>query len=92
MTFNVHQAKTNFSKLLRRVSGGSDVTIAKAGVPIARLVRIDPEHSRRPLGLDRGLFEVPEDFDAPLPDDILDAFEGAVPKVRAKKKVRRLPR
>jgi prevent-host-death family protein len=72
---NVHEAKTHFSKLLARVERGEEVLIARAGAPIARLV---PE-KRRPapvFGADRGKLTVPEDFDAPLPDDLLAAFEG----------------
>lgn len=72
---NVHEAKTHFSKLLARVEQGEEVLIARAGTPVARLV---PER-RRPapvFGGDRGKLVVPEDFDAPLPADILAAFEG----------------
>jgi antitoxin (DNA-binding transcriptional repressor) of toxin-antitoxin stability system len=63
-----------------RVAGGEEVTIARAGVPIARLVCVQPERLRRPLDLDRGVYEVPEDFDAPLPAEILAAFSGKPPK------------
>ena len=72
---NVHQAKTQLSRLLRRVQAGEEIVIARAGVPVARLVPVE-RAGRRRLGQDRGVFEVPEDFDAPLPDDLLDAFEG----------------
>ncbi len=70
----VHEAKTHFSKLLRRVAAGEEIVIAKRGKPIARLVPIEAE-GERILGRDRGLFDVPEDFDAPLPDEVLRAFE-----------------
>ncbi len=73
---NIHQAKTHLSRLLQRVAGGEEITIARAGVPIARLVSVEPERVRRPLDLDRGVYEVPEDFDAPLPAEILAAFNG----------------
>jgi len=71
----VHEAKTHLSRLLRRVSAGEEIVIARGGEPIARLV---PVHSRerRVLGRDRGAFEVPEDFDAPLPPEIIEAFES----------------
>jgi prevent-host-death family protein len=72
---NIHEAKTHFSKLLRRVAAGDEVIIAKAGRPIAKIVRIDSERPRR-FGTDRDVFEVPEDFDAPLPEDLLDDFES----------------
>ena len=71
---NVHEAKTHLSRLLMRVAQGEEIVIAKAGKPIARLVPVEPK-SRRILGQDRGLFEVPEDFNAPLPDDLQAHFE-----------------
>ncbi|MGH2675627.1 MAG: type II toxin-antitoxin system Phd/YefM family antitoxin [Actinomycetota bacterium] len=70
----VHEAKTHLSRLLRRVAAGEEIVIARGGRPVARLVPIsDPR--RRELGRDRGLYEVPEDFDAPLPDEVLERFE-----------------
>jgi len=63
---NIHQAKTQLSDLLRRVAAGEEVIIARAGTPVARLVPIEAP-ARRLLGLDEGLYVVPEDFDAPLP-------------------------
>lgn len=61
------------SALLRRVAAGEEITITSGGKPVARLV---PTHAprERALGRDRQLFEVPDDFDAPLPDDVLEAF------------------
>ncbi len=76
MEVNVHQAKTHLSRLLRRITEGEEVIIARAGVPIARLVSIEPTKAPRPLDLDKGVFEVPEDFDNPLPPDLLAAFEA----------------
>ena len=73
---NVHEAKTHFSKLLARVEKGQEILISRAGKPVARLV---PHEVSRPaplFGGDRGKFAVPDDFDAPLPDDVLAAFEG----------------
>jgi prevent-host-death family protein len=72
---NVHQAKTHLSRLLRRVAAGEEVLISRAGRPVARLVPVK-ERKPRQLGLDRALFEVPEDFDAPLPEEVLRAFEA----------------
>lgn len=73
---NVHEAKTHFSKLLARVEKGHEVLISRAGKPVARLVP-HREKTRAPqFGADRGKFVVPDDFDAPLPDDLLAAFEG----------------
>lgn len=73
---NIHQAKTHFSELVARVERGQEVVIARAGKPVARLV---PHETRRPapvFGADRGKFTVPEDFDSPLPDEVLATFEG----------------
>ena len=73
MDVNVHEAKTHLSRLLERVSLGEEVTIMKAGKPVARLVPVEKPH-RRQLGWAAGEFVVPEDFDAPLPADLEDSF------------------
>lgn len=70
----VHEAKTHLSRLLDDVAAGEEVVITRRGEEIASLVPRRPK--KRQLGLDEGRFVVPEDFDAPLPDDLLDAFEG----------------
>lgn len=71
----VHEAKTHLSRLLLRVAAGEEVVIARGGRPVARLVPI-VEQRQRELGRDRGLFEVPDDFDAPLPAEVLAGFES----------------
>jgi prevent-host-death family protein len=81
---NTHEAKTRFSRLLRRVAAGEEITIANRGVPVARLVPIVAKPGARRLGTMRGLV-VFDDFDAPLPDELLDLFEGKKPR-RAKKR------
>jgi prevent-host-death family protein len=73
---NVHEAKTHFSKLLARVEKGQEVLISRAGKPVARLVPHAVTAAAPVFGGDRGKLVVPEDFDAPLPSDVLDAFEG----------------
>jgi prevent-host-death family protein len=72
---NVHEAKTQLSKLLQRVEAGEEIIIARGGRPVARLVPIDTA-PKRLLGVDRGVFEVPADFDEPLPAALLSEFEG----------------
>jgi len=72
--YNVHEAKTQLSKLLERVAAGEEVIIAKSGVPVARLVPAAPVPAR-PLGTEKGRVFIADDFDAPLPKDILKAFE-----------------
>jgi len=74
-TVNIHQAKTHFSKLIERVLAGEQVTIARAGRPVARLVPLPPTVARRSPGSARGLIEIGDDFEAPLPDDIRRTFE-----------------
>jgi prevent-host-death family protein len=74
-TYNVHQAKTHLSELLERVADGEDVVIARAGVPVARLVPVVLPDAARPLGTEKGRLVVADDFDAPLPQDVLDSFE-----------------
>lgn len=74
-TVNIHEAKTHLSRLLARVLEGEEITIAKSGRPIARLVAIESPAQKRVLGQDRGLFEVPDDFDDALPEDVLASFE-----------------
>ncbi|HEY6263831.1 MAG TPA: type II toxin-antitoxin system Phd/YefM family antitoxin [Candidatus Acidoferrum sp.] len=83
---NTHEAKTQFSRLLRRVAAGEEITIANRGVPVARLVPVPSEKAERVLGIFRGQFTVPDDFDAPLPDDLLGLFEGRKPKRTRKSK------
>ncbi|HUP66568.1 MAG TPA: type II toxin-antitoxin system Phd/YefM family antitoxin [Thermoanaerobaculia bacterium] len=70
----VHEAKTHLSRLLRRVALGEEILISRGGEPIARLVPATLG-KKRTLGIDRGLYEVPDDFDAPLPDDVIADFE-----------------
>ena len=74
MTVNVHEAKTKLSELLRRVEDGEEVIIARAGVPAARLTAYTVPADRRELGFFRGLASVPNDFNEPLSDEIVDSF------------------
>jgi prevent-host-death family protein len=75
-TINVHAAKTQLSRLLDAATAGEEVIIARAGKPVARLVPVGQDAPPRRLGALAGRLRVPVDFDAPLPDDILDEFEG----------------
>ena len=70
----MHEARTTLSALLRRVATGEEITINSGGKPVAKLVPIQ-RASPRVFGQDRGKFTVPDDFDAPLPDDVLNDFE-----------------
>ena len=73
---NIHEAKTHFSKLIDAVARGEEIVIARAGKPAARLVPIEPARPERKPGALKGKIHVPEDFDAPLPDTLLEAFRG----------------
>jgi prevent-host-death family protein len=76
LTVNIHEAKTQFSKLIARVEAGEEIVIARDGAPVARLVAIRQPASKRISGRDRDLFSVPEDFDEPMPEDTLNEFES----------------
>ncbi len=73
-TVGVHEAKTTLSQLLKRVAAGEEIIISNGGRPVARLVAV-PSQPGRELGFDRAAFVVPEDFDAPLPDQFYDLFQ-----------------
>jgi prevent-host-death family protein len=74
---NVHAAKTHLSRLLEDAAAGEEIVIAKAGKPVAKLVPLSPaKPGKRRLGILGGRINLPDDFDAPLPQEILDAFEG----------------
>ncbi len=71
---NIHYAKTHLSRLLERVLLGEEITIAKAGKPVARLVPLTARPHRRIPGSARGKIYIADDFDAPLPEEVLKAF------------------
>jgi prevent-host-death family protein len=73
-TVNVHEAKTHLSRLLADVERGAEVTIARAGRPIARLVPAQAP-GKRELGLERGQIWISPDFDDPMPEDWLDEWD-----------------
>jgi prevent-host-death family protein len=75
-TVNLHAAKTHLSRLVDEVAAGNEVVIAKHGKPMARLVPLAVEPERRVLGRLTGKIRIPDDFDAPLPDEVLKLFNG----------------
>lgn len=75
-TVNIHEAKTQFSKLIEAVSHGEEIVIAKAGKPAAKLVPVQTSKPIRKPGALKGKMRIAADFDAPLPDDLQAAFEG----------------
>lgn len=73
---NLYDAKTNLSSLVDRAADGEEIVIAKSGRPMARLVPLDRRTAPRRLGILAGQVHVAPNFDHPLPDDVLAAFEG----------------
>jgi len=73
---NTHEAKTNLSRLLDEVEKGEEIIIAKANRPVARLIPYREAKPRRRPGLLKGKVRVADDFDAPLPEEIVRAFEA----------------
>lgn len=71
---NIHEAKTQMSKLVDRAQSGEEFIIAKAGKPVARIVPL--EKIKRKLGILDGKIQIPDNFNAPLPDEVLAQFEG----------------
>ena len=88
MEVNVHEAKTHLSRLLRRVAAGEEITISRAGTPVARLTAVTPARGERPLGALEGQIYIAEDFDAPLPDDFLAQFYGEKPRGKKPKSLK----
>jgi prevent-host-death family protein len=73
---NIHEAKTHLSRIVDEVAAGAEVIIAKAGKPMARLTPLAGVQRPKKLGLLKGKMKVPDDFNAPLPDDVIASFEG----------------
>ncbi|MFE2287921.1 type II toxin-antitoxin system Phd/YefM family antitoxin [Streptomyces sp. NPDC059443] len=71
--YNVHEAKTNFSKILEAVATGEEVIISKAGEPVAKVIPLPGKVRRTDYGSLRGQVEIAEDFDE-LPDGFAEAF------------------
>lgn len=78
-TVNLYQAKTHLSKLVERAAAGEEIIIAKSGTPRARLVPLAVTKEPRKPGALKGKIWIADDFDDPLPPDILAAFEGEDP-------------
>lgn len=92
MKVNIHAAKTHLSRLLKRVSEGEEIVIARAGVPVARMVRAEATGARRPLGMDKDSIVIADDFDAPLPDDLMAQFFGGAEKPKGKSAKKKSPK
>ncbi len=78
---NIHEAKTEFSKLIAEVTQGEEIVIAKAGKPVAMLVPMPVHKPMRKPGAMKGKIKIAADFDASLPDDLQAAFEVTWPPI-----------
>lgn len=76
MLVNIHDAKTHFSKFIKQALKGDEIIIARDGKPLVRLVPYTAEPQIRRGGQFKGLIQISDDFDAPLPEDILKHFYG----------------
>jgi prevent-host-death family protein len=73
----MREAKTHLSRLVDRAANGEEIVIARRGKPVARLMPIHSESTPRPFGLMHGQITVADDFDAPLPPEVLLEFQSA---------------
>lgn len=78
---DIHEAKTEFSKLIEAVAHGEEIVIAKAGKPAAMLVPMPVHNPMRKPGAMKGKIKIAADFDASLPDDLQAAFEVTWPPI-----------
>lgn len=74
-SYTIYEARTHFSKLLKRVMEGEQVVIALRDKPIAKLVAYNPAPEDRIPGSAKDGFIISDDFDAPLPEDLLKTFQ-----------------
>ena len=83
LEINIHEAKTHLSKYLRRLKAGERIVLCKRHVPVAEIRLIEERRPvKRKVGLAAGRFAVPDAFFEPLPDELVDGFEGGLAPVR----------
>lgn len=73
---NIHEAKTHFPRLVDRAAAGEEIIISKSGKPMAKLVPLQQDLTPGRFGLMKGEMYISDDFDAPLPPDVLVSFYG----------------
>ncbi|MEX2213618.1 MAG: type II toxin-antitoxin system prevent-host-death family antitoxin [Phycisphaeraceae bacterium] len=80
-TISIDDIQRDLAGFLRRIQAGESLTIVQASMPVARITPMSGaapvQREKRPFGLAKGQFIVPDDFDAPLPDEVLKSFEDA---------------
>jgi prevent-host-death family protein len=75
-TVNIYEAKTQLSRMIDRAAAGEEIIISRNGRPVARLCQLEPrKRNTVKFGVLKGRIWIAPDFDAPLPDDVLEAFE-----------------
>jgi prevent-host-death family protein len=75
-TVNIYEAKAKLSKLISQAAAGEDVIIGRSGKPVARLTQLEEKKRVVRFGLLKGKIKISKDFDEPLPDEIIAAFQG----------------
>lgn len=75
-TVNIYEAKTKLSQLVDKAASGEDVVVSRNGKPLVRITRLAPAKRQIRFGLLEGKLRIADDFDAPLPNDVLAGFEG----------------
>ncbi len=75
-TVNIYDAKTRLSQLVDKAASGEDVVVSRNGKPLVRITRLATPKRRIKYGVLKGKIKVAPDFDAPLPAEVLAAFEG----------------
>ena len=75
-TVNIYDAKTRLSQLVDKAASGEDVVVSRNGKPLVRITRLEGPKQRIRFGVLKGKLKIPADFDAPLPEDVLDGFQG----------------
>lgn len=73
---NIDEAKARLSEWVDAAAAGEDVVVCRNGRPIARITQLEPTKRVIKLGVLKGKIRVSDDFDAPLPDEVLAGFEG----------------
>jgi prevent-host-death family protein len=75
-TVNIYEAKTQLSRMIDRAAAGEEIIISRNGRPVARLCQLEPrKRNTVKFGVLKGRIWIAPDFDAPLPDDVLEDFE-----------------
>lgn len=73
---NIYEAKTHLSRLVDQAAAGDEIIIARGGKPVARLSQLVVPARKLRFGALKGQIKVAADFDAPLPDEVISAFDG----------------